>query len=98
MIQYIRLVSVTCDRRQAGARDRVDSVGPSGVLDRRDVGWVPLVVDVLSGLCAQECCERGRSDRCGQYNHENDYSLDPCHLEVEYSLSSSYSGEKGEAY
>ena len=52
MIQHIRLVSVTRDRRQAGARDRVDSVGPSGVLYCRDVGWVPLVVDVLSRLCA----------------------------------------------
>src|SRR6266540_5939605 len=53
VIQRVGLGSRTCYERLVGAGDRVHSVRPAGVLNCWDVSWIPLIVDVLSGLSTE---------------------------------------------
>src|SRR5215472_18399455 len=55
VVKGVGRVAVACYEGLISASYRVDTIGPTRVLDCRDVGRVPLVANVLSGLSPEIC-------------------------------------------
>src|SRR5712691_6371697 len=96
VVQCVCLVSRARYERLVGTGDRVHSVGPAGVLNCRDIGWVPLIVDVLSRLGAEVCPVNWKRDSRDQDDREYDQTFYSGDLEMENSLGPRVPGH--EAY
>src|SRR5712691_641621 len=94
MIQRIGLGSRARYERLVGTSDRAHPVRPASVLDGRDVCWIPLIVDVLSGLGTEVSPVHRKRDGRDQDDCEYYETLDSGDLDVKYSLGACEPGHE----